>query len=219
MLARRFWGLGSMLLVVLLPAASARAAVPTWEELEQPFSARIKELASHPEADQAQGTSRDPRCANGIACSGDLRLSGEAGTGGDRLVFGAMTGLSLSGRYRLLQLGLDYHRVADSGSVSDIYTAHAGLAWQSSYGLRLEAAALGGWALSTTRDADSWSGVGRGLLGLRGAISYEFAASSPNHLLVGLALSGGTSLPSESQPSDVGPWGGANLTLGYALDI
>ncbi|MGE0327842.1 MAG: hypothetical protein AB7S68_36355, partial [Polyangiaceae bacterium] len=103
----------------------ARAAVPTWEELEQPFSVRLNEIASHPEADDPRLELTDPRCKNGIACNGDLRLAGEVGTGGDRLVFGTLTGLSLTGRYDLFQVGFDYHRIADTGDVTNAYTAHA----------------------------------------------------------------------------------------------
>lgn len=203
---------------MLLLTGSAQAAVPTWEELERPFSARLNEIASHPEPDRSRLELTDPRCRNGIACNGDLRLAGEAGTGGDRLVFGTMTGLSLSGRYDLFQVGLDYHHAAGSGDITNAYTAHAGLAWQSPYGLRLEGGVLGGYALSDIEVEEARINVGRGIVGLRGAISYEFASTSTNHLLVGLVLNGGTSL-SDSHQKGRGAWGGATLSLGYALDI
>ncbi|MEZ4371395.1 MAG: hypothetical protein R3B07_11250 [Polyangiaceae bacterium] len=204
---------------------SARAAVPTWEELEQPFSARLNEIANYPEADTAQHELRDPRCRNGVACSGDLRVQGEFGVGGDLLALGPTSGLQLTGRYRWFQVGLGYEHVNDfwHRGETNSFSGQAGLAWQSSFGLRLEAGLVLGYSTTRVKQDDQFEDANRLFTGARGAIAYEFATSSTNHLLVGLAVTGGSnvlpSAPASILDEALTPRGSAMLTLGYALDL
>lgn len=225
MLAFRSWVLAVPTLFALLVPESAAAAVPTWEELEQPFSVRLKELAEHPEADRGRPEVIDPRCKNGIACSGDVRVQGELGVGGDLLALGPAKGLQLSSRYGWAQVGLGYEHVEDflDRGTTNAFSGHAGLAWQSTFGLRLEAGVVLGWATTRVELEDAYEDASRMFTGLRGAIGYEFAASSTNHLLVGLAVTGGSNfLPSALHSildEALTPRGSAMLTLGYALDL
>ncbi len=152
-------------------------------------------------------------------------MQGELGVGGDLLALGPAKGLQLTGRYGWLQLGLGYEHVDDflDRASTESFSGHAELAWQSTFGLRLEAGLVAGWATTRVEVEDAWGDADRLFVGTRGAIGYEFATSSTNHLLVGLAVTAGSNVLPGASNSLLGkamtPRGSAMLTLGYALDI
>lgn len=192
--------------------------------------------------DQEPSTAVNTDCANGLACTGDVRVQAEGGLGGDRMVFGPTTGLMLSGRYRWLQVGLTYEHSEDIEGLGvekrfpeDVYTeryldtlgGQVGVVYKA-LGLRWEGGLTAGWRTLYYRDPEAGpesrlEADPELVLGLRGGVGYELAPTSTRHLMIGLAVGVGSSVTrGQHRLKDAEGWtprGSALLTLGYVLDI